>query len=125
VAVWSPGRLIVNRRRPRSAVRCFAAPSLSRSVAASLSNSAAVPLYRAAINSTVLLRWQRLSQCIAAAGFMVSAQNAVQTAVCLLAPKRPTLRRNETGDTVTQRIYRIVRQIGDEGVAVKLNGRIS
>jgi hypothetical protein len=43
----------------------------------------------------------QLSQRIAAAGFIVSVQNAAQTAVCLLAPKCPTLRRNETRDTVT------------------------
>jgi hypothetical protein len=42
---------------------------------------------------------------------MASAQNAAQTAVCLLAPNCPTLRRNESRDTVKQRIYKIERQI--------------
>src|SRR5260370_21195897 len=37
---------------------------------------------------------------------MVSAQNAAQTGVCQLATKRPTLRRIERRDTVTQRKYR-------------------
>src|SRR5580700_3986374 len=49
---------------------------------------------------------------------MVSAQNAAQTAVCLLAPKCPTLRRNETRVTVAQRKFNIVRQILGTKVAL-------
>jgi hypothetical protein len=52
-----------------------------------------------------------LPQRIASAGFIVSAQNAAQTVVCLFAPNCPTLRRNESRDTVKQRIYKIERQI--------------
>jgi hypothetical protein len=46
--------------------------------------------------------------------------NMAQTAVCQLVPKWPTLRRNETRETVTQRKYRIVRQtLVDECSAVE------